>query len=354
MILTELDRTETSVQYVEGSINAEPLTLDEVKNFVRVSADFHDDDDLLNTLIIMARQEAETRTGGRVLPDSVWEISTIDGSPFIAGQFIQIPLSPFRDVIIETETETEGTGTDDDEPTTTEEESIPPFSLVIPSSLAANGRPIYGAVQINEGIELNKIKIRAGWPNKQEERVHKYDNAPVLVYDNIRYDENTIYLQFDRVITGSADSNSFILTVDGVQLIVDRVVIQDGRVLIKLDEEHSKSLQSGDRITMTYVSGFLHDKDSNYVLPIVRSVLPTVTLIDENDDGAFEEVPQPVVDTVHVSQVPDVLKKWMLVRIATVYQQRSEIAIQAGKTSNSFFPRGFIDGLLDPYNIEKA
>lgn len=338
-MITELDRLETSVHFVEGSINAEPLTLDEVKNFVRVSADFHDDDDLLNTLIVMARMEAEIRTGGRVFPDSVWEVSTLDGSPFVAGQLIQIPLSPFRDVVI------------DDENKTVEDF----YSLVIPSSLSSNGRPIYGAVQINEDVELNSIKVRAGWSNKQVSKLRKYDNAPKLVYENTRYDTDKIYLQFDRVISGSADCNSFVLLVDGIQLLIDNVSVDNnGRVVIKLDEK-SKQLQAGDKITMTYVSGFLHDKDSNYVLPIVRVTMPTVALIDWiNDDDVFADVPAPITDTVYVSQVPDVIKKWMLVRIATVYQQRSEIAIQAGKTSNSFFPRGFIDGLLDPYNIEKA
>ena len=349
--MMELNRLNTSVNFVEGSIKAEPITLEEAKNFLRISLDYHDDDELINSLIIMARVEAENKTGGRVFPDSVWEIATTDGSVFPTMEPILIPISPFRDIY-------NPPATTEEEPASTEEEQPVVFTSIVPSSLTSNGRPIYGYVTLDEGVELTSFKIIAGWPNRQEEKVRRYDTAPELNYSAIRYESSKIYLQFDRKISGSADSNSFVIVVNGEQLLIDNITFdEDGRVVINIDST-SRQLENGDKLTMTYVSGFLHDKDGNYVLPIVRKVLPTVELLnfgEENDDDSlFVPVPLPMVDSVYYSLVPDILKKWMLVRIATVYQQRSEIAIQAGKTSNSFFPRGFIDGLLDPFNIEKA
>jgi hypothetical protein len=78
------------------------------------------------------------------------------------------------------------------------------------------------------------------------------------------------------------------------------------------------------------------------VIPPVDFEIPPVAL------------PAVAKDDLTISTVPSIVKSWMLVRISTLYQQRSEIAIQAGKTSNAFFPRPFINGMLDAYTVERA
>ena len=84
-------------------------------------------------------------------------------------------------------------------------------------------------------------------------------------------------------------------------------------------------------------------------MPIMKEVLPPVVF-----DTASPAIPPTEKETLSISTVPAIVKSWILVRVSTLYQQRSEIAIQAGKTSNAFFPRPFINGMLDAYTIEKA
>ena len=49
------------------------------------------------------------------------------------------------------------------------------------------------------------------------------------------------------------------------------------------------------------------------------------------------------------SSVPDGIKQWMLLRIATLYENRSEIVIGSGGMVQ--LPQSFIDGLLDPFRV---
>ena len=84
-------------------------------------------------------------------------------------------------------------------------------------------------------------------------------------------------------------------------------------------------------------------------MPIMKELLPIVKF-----DYPVVELPEVKFSTVQVSSAPDLIKTWMLVRVATLYQQRSQIAIQAGKTSNAFFPRDYVNSMLDAYTVKKA
>ena len=97
---------------------------------------------------------------------------------------------------------------------------------------------------------------------------------------------------------------------------------------------------------MSFLSGFLYDQFQNYVQPIVNEVLPVVSLGAEGDFVEPEPVPTQVIYT---SLCPTPVKQWILVRTGTLYCQRSEIALRAGKSNDALFPDGFINNLLDPY-----
>lgn len=48
---------------------------------------------------------------------------------------------------------------------------------------------------------------------------------------------------------------------------------------------------------------------------------------------------------------PASIKKWILVRCATLFAQREGIAVGFGSTSVAEMPRSFVDGLLDRYTV---
>lgn len=304
----------------------EPVTVDEVKNHLRINKDFKDDDLLIESLITMARQDAEAKTGGRVFPCSEWE--WIPDEPLIAGETYEIPVSPalqIKSVLL------------DGEPTTDYK--------FIKSSLAPYGKPIYAKFTPFVDMENAVITIVAGWPNKEITELVKHTSHPVMDTAKTVFASSSITLQFNRPVSGEVNTKSFRVSVNNIFYDIYDVDVIDGRVVLKISEQ----LIDGDTVTFSYMSGFLKDKDDNYVLPILQEIFPDIRLT--TDLHPFDE-PEKV--DVLQSTVPEIVKTWMLVRIATLYQQRSEIAIQAGKTSNAFFPRPFINGLLDSYTIEKA
>lgn len=319
---------------------AEPVTLEEAKNHLRLSKDYTDDDDLIRTLIQMARLDAEAKTGGRVFPERQYEWKP--GERLIAGVSYEIPVAPATGIKIYNL----------DESPDTETGEYPEFPVsnyqFIKSSMAPEGSPLYGQLTVNGDVvtpENARIVVTAGWPNKTISKQAVYTSTPVFEPDYTTYTENSITIQFDREVKGELTNRSFNITVDGNYATVIDTDIKNGRVTVKLQE----TLEAGQSPVFSYVSGFLKDKDANYVMPIMMESLPVVAF-----DREQHEVPQPETVEELISECPGLLKTWMLVRITTLYQQRSEIAIQAGKTSNAFFPRDFINGMLDAYRVLKA
>lgn len=93
----------------------EPVTLDDVKNFVG-QADINDDDALLESLIVTARQEIDGRDGwlGRALCTQTWDWK-LDGFPCVSNQnpdgALFVPLPPLQSVTSITYVATDGTST---------------------------------------------------------------------------------------------------------------------------------------------------------------------------------------------------------------------------------------------------
>ena len=306
----------------------EPVTLEEAKNHLRLSKDFTDDDDLLKTLITMARMDAEAKTGGRVFPAREWE--WIPDEMLRAGVEYEVPMSPALSIKVFSKDETE----------------IPSENYkFVKSSLAPHGAPMFAKIIPTVDMEGVRVVVEAGWPNKTTKVNRVFLTPPKFKPEYTVYTENSITIQFDRAVTGEANSRSFTVLVDGDFVDIYDVDIDSGKVIIYLNS----TIAEDTTIELSYVSGFLKDKDDNYVMPIMKEVLPPV-------DFEIPPVALPAVakDDLTISTVPSIVKSWMLVRIATLYQQRSEIAIQAGKTSNAFFPRPFINGMLDAYTVERA
>ena len=307
----------------------EPVTLEEAKNHLRLSRDFTDDDELIKTLITMARMDAEAKTGGRVFPMREWE--WIPEHALSAGATYEVPVSPALNIkAYNREDNTE----------------IPLEKYrFVKSSLAPHGAPLFAKFIPVTDLEDVRIVIEAGWPNRDEQREKVFLTPPKFLSENTTYTDSSFTIQFDRAVSGEVDSRSFTVIVDGDYVDVYDVDTESGKVTIHINS----TLVEDSKVELSYTSGFLKDKDDNYVMPIMKEVLPPVVF-----DTASPAIPPTEKETLSISTVPAIVKSWILVRVSTLYQQRSEIAIQAGKTSNAFFPRPFINGMLDAYTIEKA
>lgn len=307
----------------------EPVMLEEAKNHLRLSRDFTDDDELIKTLITMARMDAEAKTGGRVFPAREWE--WIPEGVMSAGGVYEVPVTPALNIKVYNRED----GTE-----------IPLKDYrFIKSSLAPHGAPLFAKFIPLVDLENVRFVIEAGWPNKNEERDVVYSTPPKFLPENTVYTENSFTIQFDRAVSGEVDSRSFTVIVDGDYVDVYDVDTDAGKVTIHINS----TLIEGSEVDVSYTSGFLKDKDDNYVMPILKEVLPPVAFGKD-----VPAIPATEKETISISTTPAIVKSWILVRVSTLYQQRSEIAIQAGKTSNAFFPRPFINGMLDAYTIERA
>lgn len=309
----------------------EPVSLSEAKNHLRVSSDFTDDDMLIKTLIRMARLDAEAKTGGRIFPTR--EFEWLPDETMRAGEQYEVPVSPALGVKIFSNSDAD------------EEISSSSYRF-IKSSLAPYGKPLYAKIVPNEDIPSDAIvRITAGWPNAEKEEFETYFDSPTLCPDNTTYTDKSITIQFDRAVNGELTPNSFDITINGNHEKVYDVDIVDGRVVIRF----ITTIIEDSTVELSYMSGFLKDKDGNYVMPILREILPVVKF-----NYPVVAVPEAKTVMSQVSSAPDLIKTWILVRVATLYQQRSQIAIQAGKTSNAFFPRDYVNGMLDAYTVKKA
>lgn len=310
----------------------EPLTLAEVKKYLRVANSATGEDGLISSLITAARMDAENTAGGRVFASRDW-VWTPD-EPMKAGTKVNIPVSPAISVksVINLADDTEVSEAD--------------YKFVA-SSLTPNGNPLFGYIMplTEDWPEAVAITVTAGWPNTDVEADVVYKTPPAIQPQNTTYGQNSMDLQYNRKVSVNVPPEAFDVLFDDVHTSVMSVEEAEGRVRLLFAED----VPEGAKVIVSFVAGFIQDDNGNFAEPFINRVFPSVDFsrpkVDITDSGKVTET---------LSTVPNAIKTWMLCRIATLYQQRSEIAIQAGKTSNAFFPRGFINGLLDAYSIERA
>lgn len=305
-----------------------PITIDEARRHLAVDASTRDEDALIDMLIQSASTDAEMKTG-RVFVKSkwVWEPDNI-----VVGEKLEFPTCPVVDVKIYDLDEKSEDPTDI---------SSKVCKIVYPSP-EPQGNPMLGwLLPIADFPQNHRIELTVGYDFEEREEPVEQKDSPILVVQNTRYAPGKIHLVFNRSVSGSVQPSDFTVKLNGEQAPVEACILDKGGVTLVVP-----SLEESQAVELSFLSGFLYDQFQNYVQPIVNVGLPVVSLGAEEGFLEPESVPTQVV---YMSLCPTPVKQWILVRTGTLYCQRSEIALRAGKSNDALFPNGFINNLLDPY-----
>lgn len=305
-----------------------PITLDEARRHLAIDASTRDEDSLIDMLIQSASTDAEMKTG-RVFVKSKWEW---EPENIVIGEKLEFPTCPVTDVKIYDKDE------DSDEPTDISGEVC---QIVYPSP-EPQGNPMLGwLLPIADFPKNTRIELTVGYDFEEKEEPIEQKDSPILVVENTRYAPGKIHLVFTRSIFGSVQPSDFTVKLDGEPTSIEACLFEKGGVTLAVP-----GLVDSQTVSLSFLSGFLYDQFQNYVQPIVNTDLPVVVLGEEDDFVEPEPVPTQIV---YNSLCPTPVKQWILVRTGTLYSQRSEIALRAGKSNDALFPDGFINNLLDPY-----
>lgn len=211
------------------------------------------------------------------------------------------------------------------------------------------GLPVTGSVVPKKAFPLNfRLVLTVGYPvNETEEVIEQYDN-PVLVKDKTSYGDNKIRLVFNRPVQGDISVQNFELRINGLRVFLEDAYFKDACVELQFDPMQVESYGNGDKASISFFEGAIYDQFNNFVQPIVEALLPMVQIVPDN----FFNTPDPLpTQTVYESLSPSPVKNWILTRVGTLYTQRTEIALRAGKSNDALFKDEFINNLLDPYRV---
>lgn len=310
-----------------------PVTLAEARRHLVVDSSDSNNDATLNLLIHAASNDAEMRTG-RVWVSSVWNWTP---DSVVVGTSIEFPIIPVTKVEVY----------DMDEVAATEADRTDISGEVVSVSYPSpepQGEPIRGSLLPLIGFPSNfKILLTAGYPVTETTTTVEQTDDPILVVNSTKYTSTKIALVFNRPISGSVETTDFTITQDGNPIVPGSVAINAGRVELTFD---ASTLVEGSTISLSFIGGSLYDEFSNFVQPITAQSLPTVVFGTEAEFVTPTPVP---TTTTYTSNAPEAVKSWILTRVGTLYNQRSELALRAGSTNNALFGSNFIDCLLAPY-----
>lgn len=284
------------------------------------------------------------------------------------------------------------TGTDTpmppDEPINPDEpiEPLPPqftniisdYAVITYPSLIPLGEPSVGNIVFYKDLPKNyKLTLKVGYGVVVREDVVEQFDDPVLVMKQVQFSQDKIKLNFTRAVTGSVYITNFEVRKrvkivepepmppdiepepsnpetspdvysdqyeDVIVSLLDAKV-ENGYVILEFP---FGEIFDGDSITISFFEGALCDQFSNFVQPIINARLPKVTFVLEEEFTLPDPVP---VDDVFESLAPSPIKNWILTRVGSLYTQRTEIALRAGKSNDAMFPSQFIDNLLNPYKV---
>lgn len=275
-------------------------------------------------------------------------------------------------------------------------------------SLDPMGYPAIGTATILKTLpDKFRLVLTVGYPvESKTEVIEQYDN-PVLVLDKTGFSENIIRLVFNRPVEGDIYIDNFevrkkaqdqeseipeedrdspsdtdnarrktmarkriaksalsILDNDvgedgtisppeitvpadpkDILITIEDVYFMDGAIEIQYQEG---AISEGDHIQVSFFEGAAYDQFENFVQPIILQDLPLVSFANPDDFAIPDPVPEK---EVYVSLAPDPIKNWILTRVGSLYSQRTEIALRAGKSNDAMFPDQFINNLLDPYRV---
>ena len=211
-------------------------------------------------------------------------------------------------------------------------------------SLEPEGEPLYGSLLPLSGFPTNyRMLLTVGYPVTETTTTVEQTDDPVLVPASTRCTSTKVALVFNRPISGSAEVSNFTILQNGISIVPSSMNVVSGRLELTFSAD---TLVEGNTLTLSFIGGSLYDEFSNFVQPITAQSLPTVTFGTE----ANFVTPNPVPTvTTYTSQAPEAVKCWILTRVGTLYNQRSEIALRSGSTNNALYGSDFVECLLFPY-----
>ena len=204
--------------------------------------------------------------------------------------------------------------------------------------------------------EKYQLVLKVGYPVKESLIPVEQTTNPELVVDKTAYLENLCRLVFDRPVSGNINITDFEFRVkeqeaearkgkDGEQIDILGVEISDGGVNLTFPDG---ALKEGAQAQVSFLGGSLEDDFGNFVQPLVFVILPTIKFTTPDNLPVPEPVP---CKTQYESECPTPVKSWILTRVGSLYTQRTEIALRAGKSNDAMFPETFINNLLNPYRV---
>ncbi len=315
-----------------------PVTLAEARRHLAVDASDRSVDSLIEMLIASATSDAENKTG-RIWVESVWNWVP---DKLTVGELIPFPVTPVTQVVIhdlDEEVPENGAFTDI---------SGALVSCVFPSP-EPQGSPLIGSLlPISEFPAHYEMLLTIGYPVQETVTPVEQFDVPTLVPVKTGYAGNKIRLVFSRPVTGVASPDNFTITVDGGIKAATSVEFSKGSVDLVFD---TGVILEQDEPLLSYIGGSIYDQFGNFVEPITDQVIPTVVFTTEAE---FQEPTAVPVETIYTAQTPSPVKNWILTRVGSLYSQRTEIALRAGKSNDALFPDGFINNLLNPYKVRFA
>lgn len=309
-----------------------PVTTEETRRHLVIDTADSSVNSVLNMMIAAASNDAETRTG-RVWVRSKWQWTPDE---IAVGTEIPFPVVPVTDVEVY----------DMDEVVVSEEDRTDISGSVVTIRLPSpepQGEPLIGSLLPLSGFPTNfKIILTAGYPVTTSVTPIEQTDNPVLVVASTKYTATKISLTFNRPVSGSIAAKAFTVLVGGMSVTVASAEFVDGRVVLTFA---SGALVETETCTLTFVEGEIQDQFGNFVQPITSQALPTIAFGTEDDFVTPTPVP---TETAYYSKAPLAVKNWILVRVGTLYSQRSELAGRAGTT---MYGDEFLPHLLNPYKV---
>lgn len=318
-----------------------PITLTEARKHLAVDASDRSNDTLIEMLIASASHDAEMKTG-RVWVHSKWEWKLSED--YVLNEAIEFPTVPVSVVeLYDLDEELE----EGAEPTDLSSEYL---SVTYPSP-EPQGMPYIGYIIVLKTLPVNyKMILTAGYPvTTYESLVEKFDE-PTLVLDATQYTPTSIHLVFERPVSGEVEPSNFTIRDADVELPISSVSFNEGALDIVFEEG---VLTENMVLKMDFIEGTIADAFDNYVQPMFDVQLPTVSFIEDGEELNKPEPDEVKVDS-YESHTPAPVKNWILTRVGSLYSQRTEIALRAGKSNDALFPDKFINNLLSPYKVRFA
>lgn len=332
-----------------------PVSVEEARKHQVIDSSDRSNDALLELLIQSATADSEMKTG-RVWVECDWawvpeQVGT--------GEVIEFPIVPVTKVSLYDLDEAKPDNPV--EPVDPEEQQVrntDEFTDVASEYLRVRypspeplGTPMIGSMEVLKELPKNyRLILTVGYPTEdREEKVEQFDN-PVLDTEKCCYSANIARLVFNRPISGViyVENFRFITRSFGSeieQVSIQDVRIRDGCVELLFDDG---VLNNYEPASVSFAEGAIQDEFGNFVQPFEKIKLPTILIRPETALNLPDPVPTRVVT---ISKAPMPIKNWILTRVGTLYSQRTEIALRAGKSNDAMFKDEFINNLLNPYQV---